>query len=57
MNTAIQIAVPLGIWGYGLALEKVNWTIVVSISGTLLLIVALLAHQNKPLRSFFQEKK
>lgn len=56
VNTAIQIAVPLGIWGYGLALEKVNWTIVVSISGTLLLIVALLAHQNKPLRSFFQEK-
>ncbi len=53
VNTAIQIAVPFGIWLYGISIEFQEWSYLIAVSSTLLLIIGIIANRIKGLKQFF----
>ncbi|MCY8517203.1 MFS transporter [Bacillus atrophaeus] len=53
VNTAVQVAVPLGIWIYGLSLEYQHWSIVITVSSISLFIIGFIANQIRSLKNFF----
>ncbi|MNO13085.1 enterobactin exporter EntS [compost metagenome] len=55
VNTVTTIAVPIGMWVYGAALEVIEWSYITVASGILLLVVGVIAHRSRELREFFTQ--
>jgi len=55
LSTAAGISSPIGMWVYGILLEKVNWVYVTTFSGVIMLTIALFASRNVYYRSFIRE--
>ena len=53
VNTCVMIAAPIGIWLYGIIIDKMNISIGVVISGVIILITSTLACHNKGMSEFF----
>jgi DHA3 family macrolide efflux protein-like MFS transporter len=53
VNTAVQIAVPLGIWLYGICIELQEWSYLIVASSILLLIIGIVANRIRDLKHFF----
>ena len=56
VNTCVMIAAPIGIWLYGIIIDKMNISIGVVISGVIILITSTLACHNKGMREFFAKE-
>ncbi|GAA0134962.1 MFS transporter [Paenibacillus sp. YSY-4.3] len=55
VNTVTTIAVPVGMWVYGAALEAIDWSYIAVISGAGLFVVGFIAYRNRELREFFTQ--
>jgi DHA3 family macrolide efflux protein-like MFS transporter len=55
VSTVTTISVPIGMWIYGMLLERVDFSYLLFGSSVLLFVVGNLAHRNKALRNFFKE--
>ncbi|MGG4552527.1 MFS transporter [Paenibacillus humicus] len=55
VNTVTTIAVPVGMWVYGAALEGMDWSYIAVISGAGLFVVGFIAYRNRELREFFTQ--
>ncbi len=53
VNTCVMIAAPIGIWLYGIIIDKLNISVGVVLSGVIILITSTLACHNKDIRDFF----
>ncbi|WP_409174177.1 MFS transporter [Brevibacillus fortis] len=57
VGTFTGVAVPFGIWLYGILLEAVHWTYLVLASGAIIFVIALIAHLNKQVSQYFKKKE
>ncbi|MVO98791.1 MFS transporter [Paenibacillus lutrae] len=55
VGTVTTLAVPVGMWIYGVLIDLINFSFIVIGSGLLLFIVGTIAHRNKDLREFFKQ--
>lgn len=54
VNSVSQIAMPVGMWIYGLALENFSWGYIVSVPTIILIIVISIIGMNRNLKEFFR---
>ncbi|NEW07890.1 MFS transporter [Paenibacillus sp. SYP-B3998] len=54
-SSITMLATPLGIWVYGFVLNRIDWAYLPLVSGGIVFVVGLLAHQNRQLREFFKK--
>ncbi len=56
VNTCVMIAAPIGIWLYGIIIDKISIGTGVIFSGVIILITSTLACHNKGMREFFAKE-
>ncbi len=52
-SSMTMLAVPLGIWFYGILSELIHWVFLPFFSGIIVLVIGMAAHKNKQVREFF----
>jgi DHA3 family macrolide efflux protein-like MFS transporter len=55
LNTALLLSSPLGMWLFGIALQKMHWTIIPVASGIIMLVMCLIFSQYKNFKKFVKE--
>ena len=53
VNTFGQMSMPVGMWLYGLMLEKIHWGYVVTVPSIILIVIIFFLGRTKSLRNFF----
>ncbi|MCX8128638.1 MAG: MFS transporter [Clostridia bacterium] len=56
-SSALYITTPLGMWVYGILLERVKWTYITFFSGLLMLGISIIASRNIYYRTFLDQQK
>ncbi|NLN64298.1 MAG: MFS transporter [Clostridiaceae bacterium] len=54
VNSLGRLATPLGLWLYGIMLEKINWGYIVTIPTIVLIVIITVMGMNKSLKEFFK---
>lgn len=57
ISSITMLATPIGIWLYGILLDRLYWIYLPIGSGVVALVIGILAHRNKSLRQFFNQKE
>lgn len=57
LNSALLLSTPLGIWIYGILLQKMNWTYILWASGIIMIIMCFIFRKNRHYMAFINNAK